>query len=212
MTVGSDFYDSLFGRSYSAYMERPWLNRWIARVLWGGDTRPYYESMAAVAEVPPGDTIVDCPCGAGPAFRALEPTSTVRYIGAHFSPAMVARARKRAAERGLEQIEAPVEGLPLEGESANLFLTYWGIHCFPDPEAAVNEMARVLRPGGRLVGCTFVRGKSIRQRLLLRPNTTDFGRLCTEPELLDWLREAEFVEIERKRSGLFMFFEAQLGS
>jgi ubiquinone/menaquinone biosynthesis C-methylase UbiE len=210
-----DFYDSLFGKTYSAYMERPGINRVVAGLLWGGSTRTYYESMAAVGEAPPGGTIVDCPCGAGPAFRALEPGAEVRYVAADLSPAMLGRARARAEKRGLSEVEfveAKAEELPLETDSADLFLCYWGIHVFPDPQAAVAEIARVLKPGGRLVGACFVRGNSLRQRLTLRPNTTDFGPMCTEPELLGWLAQAGMPRVDSSRSGLFMFFEATLGS
>jgi hypothetical protein len=85
---------------------------------------------------------------------------------------------------------------------------YWGLHCFPEPRAAIEEAARVLRPGGRLVGCCFVRGNSLRQRLQLRPHTTDFGSRCTEPELLEWLAQAGLRDVSSRRSGLFMFFNA----
>jgi hypothetical protein len=68
-----DFYESAFGRAYSAYMERPRLSRLIGRALWGGDSAPYYESMSAISEADPEATIVDCPCGAGPALRMLDP-------------------------------------------------------------------------------------------------------------------------------------------
>jgi ubiquinone/menaquinone biosynthesis C-methylase UbiE len=210
---GDDFYDSLFGRIYSAYMERPRVSRPLARLLWGGNTRPYYESMAAIGEAPAGGTIVDCPCGAGPALRALSPGADVRYVAADLSPAMLRRARVRAGKRGLNEvefIEAKAEELPLEEDSADLFLSYWGIHVFPDPRAAVAEIARVLKPGGRLVGSAFVRGDSLRQRLMLRPNTTDFGPMCTEPELLEWLAEAGLRLAGSSRSGVFMFFEATL--
>ena len=208
----NDFYDSLFGRTYSAYMERPRLNRLIARALWGGDTRPYYESMSAVGEVPAGGTIVDCPCGAGPALRTIQPDSDVNYVAVDLSPAMLRRARARAEERGLREIrfiESDATTIPVAGGSADLFLSYWGLHCFPDPRAATEEVARVLRPGGRLVGCCFVRGDSLRQRLQLKPHTTDFGPLCTELELLDWLAQAGLRDVRSRRSGLFMFFDAR---
>jgi len=206
-----DFYASPFGAAYSAYMERPRLSRRIGRLLWGGDTSAYYESMAAVGAAPEGGTIVDCPCGAGPALRALDPGRELRYVAADLSPAMLARARERAAKRGLsgiEFVESRAEELPLEGACADLFLSYWGLHCYPDPRAAVEEMARVLKPGGRLVGATFVRGDSLRQRLLLRPGAGDFGPLCTEPELLEWLAREGLRVTDTGRSGLYMFFEA----
>lgn len=206
-----DFYASPFGAAYSAYMERPRLSRALGRLFWGGDTRAYYESMVAIGETAAGATIVDCPCGAGPAFRALEPGREVRYVAADLSPAMLRRARERAASRGLsgiEFVESKAESLPLEDACADLFLSFWGLHCFPDPAAAVAETGRVLKPGGRLVGASFVRGPSLRQRLTLRPNRGDFGPIGTEADLLDWLSAAGLEATKTGRSGLYMFFEA----
>jgi SAM-dependent methyltransferase len=207
-----DFYDSPLGAAYSAYMERPRFSRAIGRLIWGGDTSAYYESMAAVGEVPEGGTIVDCPCGAGPAFRAMDPGRAVRYVAADLSPAMLRRARERAATRGLDSIEfveSKAEALPLEDASADLFLSFWGLHCFPDPESAIGEIARVLKPGGRAVGASFVRGPSLRQRVMLRPNRGDFGPLCTEAEVLGWLEGVGLRPTATGRSGLYMFFEAR---
>lgn len=207
-----DFYASPLGAAYSAYMERPHLSRVLGRAFWGGDTKAYYESMAAIGETAEGATIVDCPCGAGPAFRALEPGREVRYVAADLSPAMLRRARRQAARRGLdgiEFVESKAEELPLEDASADLFLSFWGLHCFPDPAAAVAEVGRVLKPGGRLVGASFVRGPSLRQRLTLRPHKGDFGPMGTEADLLGWLAAADLEPTGSKRSGLYMFFEAR---
>jgi ubiquinone/menaquinone biosynthesis C-methylase UbiE len=209
-----DFYASPLGAAYSAYMERERLSRPLGRLIWGGDTKAYYESMAAIDEVPDGGLVIDCPCGAGPALRALQPGRRIRYVGIDLSPSMLRRARERADKRGLsgvELIEADAASLPLDDDSADLLLSYWGLHCFPDPKAAIGEIARVLRPGGRLVGSSFVRGDSLRQRLMLRPNAGDFGPMCTEPELLDWLAQAGLRVAGSSRSGLYIFFEATLG-
>jgi SAM-dependent methyltransferase len=210
-----DFYDSPLGAAYSAYMERPRLSRPLGRLIWGGDTRAYYEGMAAIGDVPEGGTIVDCPCGAGPALRALGPGSGVRYVAADLSPAMLRRARARARKRelgdGIEFVESKAEGLPLEAASVDLFLSFWGLHCFPDPRAAVTEIGRVLKPGGRLVGATFVRGDSLRQRLMLRPNSADFGPMCTEAELVGWLGDAGVSISKSSRSGLYFFFDGRRG-
>jgi ubiquinone/menaquinone biosynthesis C-methylase UbiE len=184
----------------------------LGRVFWGGDTQAYYESMAAIGETAAGGMIVDCPCGAGPAFRALDPGREVRYVAADLSPAMLRRARERAARRdlsGIEFVEARAEELPLEDASADLFLSFWGLHCFPDPAGAVAEIGRVLKPGGRLVGASFVRGPSLRQRLTLRPHRGDFGPMGTEADLLGWLAAAGLEPSRKGRSGLYMFFEAR---
>lgn len=211
-----DFYASPFGAIYSAYMEHPRIGRPIARMVWGGDTGPYYESMGAVAEVPGGGTIVDCPCGAGPALRALPPGSGARYVAADLSPAMLRRARRTAERRGIgeiEVVEASAADLPLEDASADLFLSFWGLHCYEHPQPAVAEMGRVLKPGGRLLGATFVKEPGgFRQRFMLRPHAGDFGPMCTEAELRSWLAGAGLAISEAARSGPFFFFEARGGA
>jgi SAM-dependent methyltransferase len=208
-----DHYASPFGVAYSAYMERPRLSRLIARAVWGGDIRPYYESMGAVAEVGDRGTIVDCPCGAGPALRAVRPDSGVRYVAADLSPSMLRRARKRARTRALaavEFVEADAADLPLGSDSADLFLSFWGLHCFEDPMAAIGEAARVLKPGGRLVGATFVRGyDTVRQRLLVRPGRGDFGPVGTQAEVGRWFAAADLTLSSGRRSGPMWFFDAR---
>jgi SAM-dependent methyltransferase len=209
---GSDFYASPFGALYSAYMGRPRLGRPIGRILWGGDPNRYYESMAAIGEVPDGGTVVDCPCGAGAAFRGLSPAQSVRYVAADLSPSMLRRARRNAHRRGLAEIEfveADATALPLPDGSADLFLSLWGLHCFADPGGAMAEAARVLKPDGRLVGASFVAGReALRQRLLIRSGLGDFGRVGAQAEIEAWLGVAGFELSRAERSGPMFFFEA----
>ena len=126
---------------------------------------------------------------------------------------MLTRARARAEKRGLSNVEflrAEATDLPLPPSSADLFLSFWGLHCFDDPAAAISEAARVLGPGGRLVGCTFVRGtETLRQRLLIRPGAGDFGRVATAPEIQTYLGAAGLRIGSTQRSGPMLFFDAQ---
>jgi ubiquinone/menaquinone biosynthesis C-methylase UbiE len=204
-------FEGAFGEIYGLYIEREHLSRVIAALLWGADIRAFYASMRLIGEVRDGGVIVDVPCGAGVAVRGLRVGQNVRYIALDLSPRMIERARRRATRLGLTQIEA-VEGdaqsIPVEAASVDLFLSYWGLHCFPDPAQALTEAARCLRPGGRLVGCMITRGRTWRQRLLVRPGRGGFGPGGTLEDLRRWLADARLQDITVESSGLFAYFEA----
>jgi SAM-dependent methyltransferase len=204
-------FDGALGGVYGFYIEHERLSRLIAAVAWGADIRPFYVSMRAIADVLDGGLIVDAPCGAGVAFRGLRPQQRVRYLALDLSPRMLERARRRAHALGLAQIElveGDAESVPLEDGSVDLFLSYFGLHCFPDPEAAAAEIARCLRPGGRVVGSLITRGGSLRHRLLVRPGRGGFGPSGTVDDLRRWLGETGFAEAAVQNSGLFAYFNA----
>jgi SAM-dependent methyltransferase len=204
-------FDGAFGRAYSYWMERPWLARLVGLALWGGDPKPYYDSMRAIGELPEGAVVADAPCGAGAAFVALSPRQRLRYLALDLSPLMLERARQRARAFGLDQIElveGDAERIPLENGSVDLFLSYWGLHCMPHPDAAVREIARCLRRGGRVVGAMVCLGPRLRQRLILRPGTRVFGPCGTADDLARWLAAAGLTKTRLEVSGAFAYFEA----
>jgi SAM-dependent methyltransferase len=204
-------FDGTFGRLYSYWMDRPWLGRALGMVFWGGDAKPYYESMRAVGELPAGAVVVDAPCGAGAAFPALSTRQRMRYVALDLSPLMLERARSRARSLGLDQIEfieGDAERIPLEDGSVDLFLSYWGLHCMPHPDVAIHEIARCLRRGGRVIGAMICRGPSLRQRMFLRPGVGAFGPGGTKDDLARWLAAAGLTRTRLEVSGAFAFFEA----
>ena len=204
-------FDGAFGGVYGFYIERRRLSRLIAALVWGADIRPFYASMRVIGEVRDGGVIVDVPCGAGVAFRGLRDGQRVRYVALDLSPRMLGRARRRATELGLGQIEL-VEGdaqsIPIDDGSVDLFLSYWGLHCFPDPARAVAETARCLRPGGRLVGSMITRGRSLRNWLIVRPGRGGFGPGGTSEDLRRWLADARLQDVTVKSSGVLAYFRA----
>ena len=210
-----DLFDGPFGGFYAFYMEHEAASRVIGRAVWGANVRPYYESMRRIGAVPSDGLIVDAPCGAGVAFRGLAPEQNVRYMAVDLSQSMLARARATAARRGLDRIEfvhADAAAIPIEPGVADLFLSHFGLHCFPHPEAAVREAARCLRTGGRLEGSMIARGPRLRQRMLARPGVGGFGPGGRLADLRRWLERAGLSGERVEESGCFAYFSAAVAT
>lgn len=188
-----------FGAAYDFYVERPRLMRFVGRAVWGIDVSVLYASMAPIREAAPGTTIVDVPCGGGVAFRALEPGQAVRYIAADLSPKMLRRAGRRARARSLRQVEiveADMTELPFADAGTDLFLSYSGLHMLGEPELAIQEAARCLKPGGRLVGTSFFSDGSRRARALLKLGSYRGHALPPAREdVRGWLASAGFGDV-----------------
>jgi SAM-dependent methyltransferase len=104
----------------------------------------------------PGETVLDL--GSGPGLDALLAASLVgpggRVIGVDMTPEMLARARATAARAGVKHVdyrEGRLEALPVEDDSVDAVTSNCVINLVPDKAAVFREVARVLRPGGRVV-------------------------------------------------------------
>ncbi len=187
-----------FGAAYDFYIERPWLMRTIGRAVWGIDASVLYASMEPIRRAGGGATIVDVPCGGGVAFRALSPGQDVRYVAADLSPKMLRRAERRAAGGSLDQVEvmeADMTELPFGNEEVDLFLSFSGLHMVPNPERAVAEIGRCLKPGGEVVGTSFFFDGTRRCRALFKAGSYRGHPLPPEREdLRRWLDAAGLVE------------------
>ena len=119
------------------------------------------ESFAGVANhwalgrPDPGSVVVDLGCGAGTdlliAAQMTGPGG--RAIGVDMTAAMLERVSASASDMGLENVEVHeslIESLPLEDASVDLVISNGVIDLVPDKDAVLDEIDRVLRPGGRL--------------------------------------------------------------
>lgn len=109
-------------------------------------------SLGRIAE---GEHVVDVGCGAGIdsiiAARMVGVTGGV--IGVDMTPAMLERARASAKETDLHNVEfrsGLAESLPVADDWADVVISNGVLNLFPDKLAGLREMARVLKPGGRL--------------------------------------------------------------
>ena len=150
------------GRGFHFHTGRP-----LARMLgyddaWlDGIPEPTIASFAgtgnpfSLGPLAPGDRVVDVGSGAGMdtliAARMVGPTGYV--VGVDMTPAMLDKARRSAAEAGLANVEfcyGVAEELPVPDEWADVVISNGVLNLFPDKAAGLREMARVLKPGGRL--------------------------------------------------------------
>ena len=95
---------------------------------------------------------LDAGCGTG--FLSFELAARGhRVTGVDFAPAMLAEARRKAAERSVSVRfeKADAEQLPFPSHSFDLAISRHVLWTLPHPEAAIDEWIRLLRPGGRLV-------------------------------------------------------------
>ena len=125
------------------------------RTMTAGLDRRWRERAADRAELRSGDRALDVCCGTGD--LALELARRVgasgSVIGCDFSEPMLARAREKAGHSEIGQVAfqwADALDLPYEDGSFDAVTVGFGVRNFADLERGLAELARVLRPGGRL--------------------------------------------------------------
>jgi len=130
------------------------------RVMTAGLDRRW-RRLTAEATVAPGDEVLDACCGTGDLALAAERVGG-RVTGLDFSERMLERARRKSAS--VRWVRGDVLALPFPDGSFDAVTVGFGIRNVEDLEAGLRELARVLRPGGRL-GCLEI----TRPRGVLRP-------------------------------------------
>jgi SAM-dependent methyltransferase len=208
--VAVDPYGSRLGRFYAFYIEHPVLARLVGKLGWGTTFEALYRSLRGLRDLPASLTILDACCGAGLALHWLDP-SIRRYIGVDSSPAMLDRARQTAARRGFSGVElqlADVEAIPLPDGAADVALLYNALHAVPDPQAAVREVARCLKPNGQLLGTMIARGQRRRaDRFIEHEIASLMGPSGTVPDLEQWLTP-NFSDLDLSLDGALVSFHA----
>ncbi len=127
-----------------------------------------------------GTTILEVGIGTGISLPLYKPESAVH--GVDISEAMLDKARERVALRGLTGVQEiarmDAEDLQYRDNSFDVVVAQYVITAVPDPEKALDEFVRVVRPGGEIVITTRVgAGKGMRGRIekFLMPFTSRLG-------------------------------------
>ena len=134
------------------------------------DTREYFDEVAAewdsmrqqffgegvrraaiaAARIEPGMTVVDVGTGTGFLAEAAVQAGA-RVIGVDLSEGMLAQVTNRLAGKPFEARRSDPASLPLREAEADAVVANMFLHHAEDPPATIGEMARALKPGGRLV-------------------------------------------------------------
>lgn len=120
-------------------------------------------ARACVGElVPAGARVLDCAAGTGE-FSLAVAKRAGSVLCTDQSEAMLARARKKAARRGLSNLQfahRDITALSDPDGSFDAVIAANVLHLLPQPEIAVQELWRVAAPGGRLILPTYLQGKA----------------------------------------------------
>jgi len=209
--------DLMVTRLVPAIYERYWrpaLGR-VAKGLMGPGMAEEIRIARLLLGLGEGDVVLDVACGPGnfsrEFARAVGPGGLV--VGIDASPTMLERGGEelRDSDPGnLVLIRGDATRLPFRDASFDAACCFAALHLFPEPFAAVDEMRRVLRPGGRIALMT-----SVRRELTLRPlkpvlERTSGMRIFEGDEIVGALEQRGFTGIHRRLSGMVQFVGGRL--
>ena len=133
----------------------------ITRVLSYGQDARWKRKLVMMAAVRPDDRALDLACGTGDIAIALA-NRGAKTVGLDLTHRMVQLGRLRAAgaspgRAGVRFLCGDMIDLPFATASFDLVTTGYGLRNVPDLDTAIDEIARVLKPGGRLLSLDFNR-------------------------------------------------------
>jgi ubiquinone/menaquinone biosynthesis C-methylase UbiE len=162
----------------------PEASQWPGTMAYNAITRTdifqrHYELVASdiVARCPEG-SLLDVGTGPGWLLAQIHRLSPgLQLTGLDASPSMVAKAKKNMAgtrlDQSIELVEGNVSSMPFADESFDTLVSTGSVHHWKDPVAGLNEIYRVLRPGGCALIYDLV---SDTPASILKDTAREFGR------------------------------------
>jgi SAM-dependent methyltransferase len=152
------------------------------------------DHIVNLAEAGPSDTSLDVACG--PGLLACAFARVVRHAtGVDLTPAMLEQARKTQADAGLTNLtwlQGDVTALPFPDAHFSIVSSRFAFHHLLDPLAALREMKRVCKPGGRIVVADMAPAADKADALNAEEHLRDPShiRALTEVELVELFSQA----------------------
>jgi arsenite methyltransferase len=188
--IGSMLYDN------AQVLSRRVLSAWQLPVEW--------------LSIPPGGIALDVGSGPGNVTaslaRAAGPDGLA--LGVDISEPMLTRAVRAEAGQQVGFLRADAQGLPLRDNTIDAVVSIAVLQLIPNPAAALAEIARVLRPGGRLALMVPTAGRAARYWRML-PNVGAYP--FDDDEIGDILEDNGFVSVRVKNHSMFQWVRGKLG-
>jgi len=167
-------------------------DRWINPLFW---TAPMRDAALALARLDdPALEVVDVGAGTGFATEAIVgAVAPERVTMLDQSPHQLARARRKPSLEAVEKLIGDAEALPFATDSRDRYISTGSVEYWPDPQRAVAEAYRVLRPGGR----ALLAGPLRRTHPIARRLSDAWMLFPAEDEYVAWFERAGFERVER---------------
>jgi ubiquinone/menaquinone biosynthesis C-methylase UbiE len=180
--------------------------RLVNRIDHAGERR----LAAGLLGIHSGQMVLDVACGPGNFTRSFAPAvgADGLVVGFDESATMLARAVERADER-IGYIRGDARDLPFPDGTFHAVGCFLALHLVPEPFRAVEEMIRVLAPGGRIAISAPYLPRGVMPRVADRVVNAPVGmRMFRRREFTDAFARAGLVDISQRVSGLYQFVGA----
>jgi len=177
------------------------VNRWAS----AGRDAHWRREMVRLADVHPGDVLLDVACGTGDVVRSfLKGPDRPRYwVGIDLATNMLRHARAPAGGRGVF-VQADALHLPVADEQVTIVTCAFGLRNFAHLQTGLREMYRVLRDGGRAILLEF----SLPRHAALRAGYLFYFRRLL-PHLATWLSGDATGAYRYLPESVLSFYDAQ---
>lgn len=190
--------------------ERAWRPAWFLSAM--AFDVPHFlheqEKVTRALRLGPGDRVLDVACGPGNFTRgyaeAVGPAGCA--VGVDLSWPMVRRAVTHNAGTGASYVLGSAHALPFGSDSFDAVACHGALYLIPEPFRALDELVRVVRPGGRLaVMASVATDRAGFRRVAQRVAGTGGLRVFAPDTLPGRLRTSGFTEVEVETHGFFQY-------